>query len=408
LTALFGAFEKELAMLRSLLRVALTLVVLAGSLAIVAPVTAADDGGTFHPAWTIVENHGYWGNYSYYDKSSSPGAECANQGTTVDITFVGPDLYANALHFYQPVTVRWDLYKLSSSGSHSLVRSSSECLDYAYDDAAAVYGYYTFYDLPIGPTYVGVARLTWYDWDNTVEGWSDARYDYYSTYVNGSYKGVKNGCSSPYSPSASLTPTSGIVGSTVSFSTSSFPANTSLTVKWDSTTLGSISTNSSGQAFGSFKAPAAPMGAHTVRWSTGSFAAQRTFTVTPRIKLTPSANVRRGQTVNVSLRGYAAHETVNIRWKKGSSWVQIAHITTSSTGSANIDVHVPTFVPDGPTSVRGDGSYGRAQTNAVTVSGGTYHPSEATKSPTPSLHRHHLQPCLPQLLRRKHLRHRQR
>jgi hypothetical protein len=88
--------------------------------------------------------------------------------------------------------------------------------------------------------------------------------------------------------------------------------------------------------------------------------------------------------VNVSLRGYAAHETVNIRWKKGSTWFHIAYVTTSSTGSANIDVRVPTFVPDGPTSVRGDGRYGRAQTNAVTVSGGTYRPSEATKTPTPS------------------------
>lgn len=377
------ANEKDFAMLRPLFRVALTLIVLAGSVAAIAPTTAADDQGAFHPAWTIVENRGYWGDYYYYDTSSSPGAKCVNHGSAMDMTFVGPDLYSNALHYSQPVTVRWDLYKLSSSGSATLVKRSSEYADYAYASSPAVYGYYTFSNLPIGPSYVGVARLTWYDAYGTVEGYSDALYDYYATYTYGSYKGVNDACYNPYHPTASLTPSNGIVGSTVSFSTSSFPAITSLSVKWDGTSLGSISTNSSGKALGTFKVPAAPMGTHTVRWSTGSLAAQRTFTVVPRIKIRPSANVQRGQIVNVSLRGYHARETVNIRWKKGSTFVQIAHVTTSSTGSANIDVHVPKWVPDGQTSVRGDGTYGRAQTNTVTVSGGPFSASSA-KTPTPT------------------------
>ena len=369
-------------MLRSLLRVALTLVVLAGSLATIAPVTAADDGGTFHPAWTVFDGDGSWGPYYDYDTSDLPGVECWNAGNTVDISLAGVSLYSYSSYSSETVSVQWYLFKVLANGSSSLVSQSSVHYRTAYYSTPANFPYYTFYDRPLGPTYIGVARLIWYNSVGNAIGFNDALYDYYSTYVDGGYYGVKDACYSPYHPTASLSPTSGTVNSSVSFSTNSFPANSSLTVKWDSTTLGSISSNSSGKSSGSFKVPAAPLGKHTVRWSTGGLAAQRTFTVIPRIKITPSVNVRRGQIVNVSLRGYAAHETVNIRWKKGSTWAHVAYVTTSSTGSANIDVRVPNYVPDGSTSVRGDGSYGRAQTNAVTVSGGTFRSSEATKTPT--------------------------
>jgi hypothetical protein len=96
----------------------------------------------------------------------------------------------------------------------------------------------------------------------------------------------------------------------------------------------------------------------------------------------PGGNVSRGQTVNVSLRGFAAHQTVYIKWKKGNSYEQINHVETSNTGSANIDVHVPKWVSDGATSVRAESSAGNAQTNAVTVSGGPF--NSAAKSPTPT------------------------
>jgi hypothetical protein len=375
-------------MIQKLCRLALVLTIVGMTVAgITATKTSAaeDDGGNFHAAWTIVDYAGNWGDYLYEDSYSAPGVQCWNDGSTVDITLTGPRLYSNSYHYSQKVSVQWDFYRVISSDSVSLIFSSSSYFLTAYSSTPAYFSDYTLTNVPLGKTYIAVARLTWYDSSYNVEGYRDALYDYYSTYVNGSYYGVKDACYSPYHPTASLSPTSGTVNSTVSFSASSFPPNTSLSVKWDGTSLGSLPTNSSGKASGSFKVPAAPMGNHTVRWSTGSLAAQRAFTVKPRIKITPSINVQRGQIVNVSLRGYAAHETVYIRWKKGTSWVQIAHVTTSSTGSANIDVHVPKWVPDGPTSVRGDGSYGRAQTNAVTVYGGPFSSSTAkTPTPTPS------------------------
>jgi hypothetical protein len=143
-----------------------------------------------------------------------------------------------------------------------------------------------------------------------------------------------------------------------------------------------VKTTATGEATGSLAAPAAPMGTHQLQWTAGTWRSAATFTIVPRIKLIPSA-VSRGQTINVSLRGYVAREVVRIRWKMGTSWVELARVTTSSTGSANVNIKVPTWAPNGPASVRGDGSYGRAQTNAVTVSGGPMS-SSVVKTPTPT------------------------
>jgi hypothetical protein len=375
-------------MIQKLCRLALVLTIVGMTVAgITATKTSAaeDDGGNFHAAWTIFDEGGNWGSYYYTDTLASPGGECWNHGGLVDLTMAGQLIYPNSDYYHQPVSVEWQVYKVLSSTSVSLVYSSSVYVGTAYEFDPVDSGYYTVYNLPVGPTYIGVALIDWYNGSATSVGHSYARYDYYNTYTNGSYKGVKNACYSPYHPAASLSPTSGIVGSSVAYSVSSFPPNTTVSAKWDGKALTSVKTNSSGNASSHFTVPAAPMGKHTIRWTAGSLAAQRTFTVTPRIKITPRVNVQRGQIVNVSLRGYAKYETVYIRWKKGTSWVQIAHVTTSSTGSANIDVHVPKWVPDGPTSVRGDGSYGHAQTNAVTVYGGPFSSSTAkTPTPTPS------------------------
>jgi hypothetical protein len=108
------------------------------------------------------------------------------------------------------------------------------------------------------------------------------------------------------------------------------------------------------------------------------------FEVVPRIKVNTNPAVR-GQFADVSLRGYARNETVHIRWKKGLSWVTLATIVTSSTGSANVPVKVPTWALDGPNSVRGDGTVFRQQTNVVNVQGGLYIPASVSSSaPTPA------------------------
>ncbi len=72
--------------------------------------------------------------------------------------------------------------------------------------------------------------------------------------------------------------------------------------------------------------------------------------------------------MSVSLRGFGRNEPVRIRWLVDGRWVQVGFVDrTSNTGSANVTVTIPAGADPGPTSVRGDGTTARAQTNAFVV-----------------------------------------
>jgi hypothetical protein len=240
---------------------------------------------------------------------------------------------------------------------------------------------------PAGPTYVLVYEFQWLDPLNqlSIEGWADVAYNHYRSTLEGSLVDPDSPvCGSLYPTYGNISQSSGAVGSLVYYDVHRFPLFVSIGVRWDGTAIDQFTHARSGiDGGGSFKVPASPMGPHTVQLKYGTWVVSKTFTVKPRIRVSPSSNVQRGQTVNVSLRGYAAHESVRIRWKHGTGYTNIATVLTSSTGSANVNVHVPTFVPNGATSVRGDGTSGHAQTNAVTVNGGPFSSSQA-KTPTPT------------------------
>ncbi len=59
--------------------------------------------------------------------------------------------------------------------------------------------------------------------------------------------------------------------------------------------------------------------------------------------------------MDVSLRGFGRVEVVQIRWLINGSFVPVGQVTTSNTGSANIDVTIPTGAVGGANTVRGDG-----------------------------------------------------
>jgi hypothetical protein len=168
-----------------------------------------------------------------------------------------------------------------------------------------------------------------------------------------------------------------------------YPENSAVQITWirpsgATVSFGTIQTDATGQVAGQLTVPAAPAGTNQLRFSSGQYSAQDSFTINPRMRVSPAA-AGRGQVVNVSLRGFSAGEAVNIRWKKGSGWQIVATVKMSASGSANAYVTVPNWVPDGATSVRADGTIHRLQTNAVTVSGGTFTPaSAATATPQPS------------------------
>lgn len=136
---------------------------------------------------------------------------------------------------------------------------------------------------------------------------------------------------------------------------------------------------------GRIRVPAATAGSHTVqaRRSDGQ-TSQFTYVVIPRIKITPSPSPR-GGTVDVSLRGYGAGESVRIRWFDGTRFVTLTTVVTSSTGSKNVAVPVPLFAPNGLQKVRGDGTTNAAQTNVFEVDGGPAQSApKKTPSPTPT------------------------
>lgn len=134
--------------------------------------------------------------------------------------------------------------------------------------------------------------------------------------------------------------------------------------------------------------PAVPAGTYPLTVTRGDGkSATITYTVIPRIKITPTP-APRGSTVNVSLRGFAARTSVAIRWKRGSSFVTVATATTSGTGSANVMVTVPTWAPDGDQVVRAQAASGpNAQTSVFKVAGGPLTSAvipKPTSTPTPS------------------------
>jgi hypothetical protein len=372
---------------KTLLRLSLVIVLIAGVGGVIRSSPAR--------AWVVTDEWGQTGPHTMIDTHSNggTGVVCRNDLTTSPATVaiqVKEVLLSSAKpDTAQSTSVRYLLYQELPNGSRDLLGQSPLDKESIEASGWASFGPYVFTGRALGPLYIVVVEMTWYDAQGSVSGRLRARVSNYAvetlrpgeTFAND--RTIQTYCRSPLPPAVSTSATRGVVQSTLRYSLRYFPSDVSVAVRWDGKSLGTVKTTSSGEAFGSLQIPAAPLGEHQIRWTTGTWSDAASFTIVPRIKVI-EGTVRRGQTVNISLRGFAAMETVRIRWKKGTSWVEIGRVTTSSTGSANVYLKVPTWAPDGPASVRGDGTYGRAQTNAVMVSGGSYTGSIVKTTPTPA------------------------
>lgn len=179
----------------------------------------------------------------------------------------------------------------------------------------------------------------------------------------------------------SISPTRTTVGVALTYNLTGFSPNATGQIAWrrlsgSTINIGTFQTNSAGAATGSFPVPATPGGPNQqITFSLGGESRTALFEVAPRIKINTQPGVR-GQLVDVSLRGYAKQETVRIRWKRpDGTWVQLATVVTSNTGSANVWVTVPGWAPNGNNSVRGDGTVFRQQTNVANIQGGPFQPA---------------------------------
>jgi hypothetical protein len=374
---------------KMLLRLSLVIVLIAGVIGVTRSTPAR--------AWVVTDEWGQTGPHTMIDTHSNggTGVVCRNDLTTSPATVaieVKEVLLSSAKpDIAQSTSVRYLLYQELPNGSRDLLGQSPLETKSIEASGWASFGPYVFTGRALGPLYIVVVEMSWYDAQGSVSGRLRARVSNYAvetlrpgeTFANN--RTIQTYCRSPLPPSVSTSATRGVVQSTLRYSLRYFPSDVTVAVRWDGKSLGTVKTTSSGEAFGSLRIPAAPLGNHEIRWTTGTWSDAASFTIVPRIRVI-EGTVKRGQTVNISLRGFAARETVRIRWKKGTSWVEIGRVTTSSTGSANVYLKVPTWAKDGPASVRGDGTYGRAQTNAVMVSGGPYTSStvKATPSPAPT------------------------
>ncbi len=180
---------------------------------------------------------------------------------------------------------------------------------------------------------------------------------------------------SPANASVALSSYRAISSTVISYQMTGFSPNQPVSISWRRLTGSSVAistsaqTNSSGAASGTFKVPGTTGGPdQRVTFKAGSVTKTVLFNVVPRIKVNTDPCIR-GQQADVSLRGYGKKEEVRIRWLKGSTWVEVARVVTSNTGSANVLVTVPDWAATGLNSVRGDGTSNRQQTNAVNVQG---------------------------------------
>jgi hypothetical protein len=198
----------------------------------------------------------------------------------------------------------------------------------------------------------------------------------------------------PYTggPSAELSTDRGTVGNTIDFELTEFPPNKLVTAKWQrptgtvDTLPATVTTNGDGEATGSFVVPAVPGGTgHRVLFeAAGGGTASASFELVPRVVITP-VPVGRGETITISLRGFGRQELVSVRWRQpNGAFEQIASVTTSNSGSANVTGVTPVWALDGLHVVRAEGASLNAQTNTVQVLGGLSGAPSASIAPAAS------------------------
>jgi len=237
--------------------------------------------------------------------------------------------------------------------------------------------------LPQGPLYAAGGQISWFSNDVLI-GSIEFIYTKHDTFRGSAVVGTDLAqCSPIASAEVSLSTYRTTVNVTVLLTGRYFPVSTPVSVTWNGKAIAQAMSDANGNVSASVRVPAAPQGSYRLGLNAGAlWQPSGTLTVVPRIKVIPEVAAR-GQTVKVSLRGFAKREVVRIRWKNGGSWVELGRVTTSSTGSGELWVAVPGWAADGATSVRGDGTLARAQTNVVSVSGGPT-VGLASEEPAPS------------------------
>ena len=155
-----------------------------------------------------------------------------------------------------------------------------------------------------------------------------------------------------------VTPTSGAVGDTVTINGSGFAASSNITIYFDTTSVGTATTNATGSFTNNTLAiPSTSRGSHTIKaQDASSNYATATFTVAHKITITPTSGAP-GMTVTVNGSGFDASKPLTIKYNAAAVTTTPATVNTDATGSFTASFTVPA---------------GGAGTYAVEVSDGTY------------------------------------
>ncbi|HEV2519298.1 MAG TPA: PKD domain-containing protein [Thermoplasmata archaeon] len=167
-------------------------------------------------------------------------------------------------------------------------------------------------------------------------------------------------------PSLSLSPTGGIVGTSVVVTGAGFPSGASFSVTFSGGAVSCTPTGTVG-AVGdwscSITVPSAPIGANVVTGSAGAQTASATFTVAPSISLSVSVGPV-ATPVTASGHGYAGSSAVTVSWSPGGA--TLCTSTTNPTGDFSCSFVVPAAV-NGAHTVTGTDAASDLATTSFTV-----------------------------------------
>jgi subtilisin len=154
-------------------------------------------------------------------------------------------------------------------------------------------------------------------------------------------EGVLNASGRPYPADLALSRQSAQVDQMVGLTMEGYRPNEKVKIKLDAKVFAETTVNGSGFGTAVVKVPAAYKGEHVITAVSHTYGTSRPLRISPRIKLFPNSGIP-GSGFEVSLRGFAKHQQVAIKWFNGTSYRKLGTVFTSNTGSANVRYYVPT------------------------------------------------------------------
>jgi hypothetical protein len=175
----------------------------------------------------------------------------------------------------------------------------------------------------------------------------------------------------------SVSPASGPVYTRIALTCAGFDPGEAISVRWDGAEIATFTANSGGGGTVRFSAPRSTTGRHLIKAVGDEHSAPSDgFRIQPSIGTSPRA-ASSGQTVSVTLRGFATGEVINLRFRTapGSSRTVARNIVASSTGTASGNFIVPSGGEGGYTVEASGNAGGFASTGFTRVGFGAADPT---------------------------------